>query len=308
VFLFTLCLDIVIIIALHWLQGEWYGKEGERFDTPGSVIYALMIVSAITVFTLLPSVLGIVLSVASIGGLLGFILRETRVAVPVLDVKLFRHNIVFAFSNLAALINYMATFAVTFLLSLYLQQILGFGPAVAGVILIAQPVVMAIVSPLAGRFSDKIEPRIVSSAGMALTAVALAILAFVTEKTSLGLIVGSLVILGLGFGLFTSPNTNAVMSSVERRIYGSASATLGTMRLVGQTFSLGITTLVFSVIIGSISNPSPAYPPLFLSSMSFLFVTFAVLCAFGVIASLARGNVRGNTTEIPQADSIPAGE
>jgi MFS family permease len=253
-------------------------------------------------------VLGITLTLASVGGLLVFILRETHVDVPVLDVRLFRHNIVFAFSNLAALINYMATFAVTFLLSLYLQQILGLNPTYAGVILVAQPVVMACVSPLAGRLSDRVEPRIVASVGMALTAVALTILAFINESTGLGLVVGSLLLLGLGFGLFSSPNTNAVMSSVDRRIYGSASATLGTMRLVGQTFSLGITTLVFAVVIGSISFPSPSYTPLFLASMSELFVIFAVLCALGVIASLARGKMRATSTHIPRSESASVGE
>ena len=97
---------------------------------------------------------------------------------PVLKVEFFRTNTVFAFSNLAALINYSATAAVGFLLSLYLQYINGFTPEHAGLILITQPVIMVICSPIAGNLSDRIEPRIVSSIGMAFTTAGLVMLTF----------------------------------------------------------------------------------------------------------------------------------
>jgi MFS family permease len=208
-------------------------------------------------------------------------------------MKLFRHNPVFAFSNMAALINYMATFAVTFLLSLYLQDIRGFSAEYAGIILVSQPIVMAIVSPIAGRLSDRTEPRIVSSAGMVITAAALAMLTLLTEETSLDFIIVTLLLMGLGFGLFSSPNTNAVMSSVDRRFFGVASATIGTMRLVGQAFSLGITMLIFALLLGRVILSPPYYPQL-LASMQLLFMIFAILCFIGVFASLARGRVRGS--------------
>jgi MFS family permease len=208
-----------------------------------------------------------------------------------LQIELFKNNIVFAFSNLAALINYSATFAVSFLLSLYLQYIKGFTPEKAGLILIAQPVMMAIFSPLAGILSDRIEPLIIASIGMALTTAGLVMLIFVGNGASIGFIIVSLIILGLGFGLFSSPNTNAVMGSVERKFYGVASGMLGTMRLTGQTFSLGISLLLFALYIGRVEI-TPEYYPLFLKSMRTAFIIMAILCFLGIFASIARGKTR----------------
>jgi MFS family permease len=206
-------------------------------------------------------------------------------------VNLFRKNTVFAFSNLAALINYSATFAVGFLLSLYLQYIKGLAEQSAGFILVSQPVVMAVFSPFAGRLSDRIEPRLVASTGMALTAAGLFLLTFLNENTALGFIVAILVLLGLGFALFSSPNTNAVMSSVEKKFYGVASGTLGTMRLTGQMLSMGIAMLIFAVYVGEVQITAQYYPP-FLSGIRAAFFIFAVLCFGGVFASLARGRAR----------------
>lgn len=206
-------------------------------------------------------------------------------------IKLFRNNIVFTFSNLSAFINYSATFAVGFLLSLYLQYVKGFGPKHAGLILVSQPVVMAILSPFAGKLSDKIEPRIVASSGMALTVIGLFMLIFLNENTGLGFIISSLIILGFGFAFFSSPNTNAVMSSVDKKFYGVASATLGTMRLTGQMFSMGIAMFIFSIFMGKVQI-TPEYYLLFTSSIRIAFFIFAVLCFFGTFTSLARGRVR----------------
>jgi EmrB/QacA subfamily drug resistance transporter len=288
VFLFIILLDLMIIIALKWLKGEWFGTKGEKFDSLGSVMYAAMLLAIIYGFTLLPSQEALWLILAGVVGLVAFIGIESRVRTPVLDLKLFRHNTVFAFSNLAALINYMATFAVTFLLSLYLQDIKGLTAGYSGIILVCQPAVMAIVSPLAGRLSDRVESRVISSVGMATIAVSLMMLTLLSEATSLVFVAETLLLLGLGFGLFSSPNMNAVMGSVDRRFYGVASATLGTMRLTGQAFSLGITTLVFALIIGPVII-TPPYYPLLMASMKSLFLVFAVLCFIGVFASLARG-------------------
>jgi MFS family permease len=216
---------------------------------------------------------------------------ETRVDSPVFDTKLFRHNIVFAFSNLAALINYCATSATGFLLSLYLQYTRGLSPENAGLILVSQPVIMAVFSPLAGRLSDRIEPRIVASIGMTLTVIGLLLFAFLNSATSFPFIIFNLILLGFGFALFSSPNTNAVMSSVEKKFYGVASATLATMRLTGQMLSMGIAMLVFAVYIGR-AQITPENYPAFLTSAKTAFIIFAVLCFGGIFASLSRGKVR----------------
>jgi MFS family permease len=172
-----------------------------------------------------------------------------------------------------------------------LQYVKGFTPEHAGLILIAQPVMMAIFSPIAGSLSDRIEPRIVASLGMTLTTIGLLMLVFVSGDVSLSFILASLIVLGLGFGFFSSPNTNAVMSSVDRKFYGVASGMLGTMRLTGQAFSLGMAMLLFALYIGRVQI-TPEYYPFFLKSMRTAFIVMGALCFVGIFASIARGKMR----------------
>jgi MFS family permease len=206
-------------------------------------------------------------------------------------MNLFFSNRVFAFSGLAALINYGATFAIAFLLSLYLQYIRGYNPQDAGLILVTRSVFMATFSPIAGRLSDRIEPRIVASIGMGLNAIGLFYLGFLSETTGLLPLILCQIFLGLGFGLFSSPNTNAMMSSVEKKFLGVASATVGTMRLIGQMFSMGIATLSIAILVGPVEITPTVYQP-FLKSVNVSFFIFAGLCFVGIFASLARGKVR----------------
>ncbi len=297
-FLVNVVLGLVpLALAVTKLEGEWAEASGETFDLIGSVIYSLMLVTAMYGFSQLPGTEGVALVLA---GALGFILLikwESSVQCPVLDVNLFLHNRVYAFSNLAALISYSATFAVGFLLSLYLQYIKGLEPDQAGLVLLLQPLVMTFGSPIAGRLSDRIEPRIVATAGMALTFLPVLSLAFLSYDTSILVISISLLVLGLGLSLFTSPNTNAIMSSIERRCYGVGSATLGTMRLVGQVMSMGIAMLVFSVYLGRVEILPENYPQ-FIDSVQVAFAIFAVLCFAGIFASMARGSLREKDSEI----------
>jgi MFS family permease len=220
-----------------------------------------------------------------------FVRWELRAESPLVDMDLFRYNRTFAFSNLAALINYSATFAVGFLLSLYLQYIKGYTPQQAGVVLVAQAAVMALGSPFAGRLSDRIQPRIVASAGMGLIVVGLVMLTSLSQTTPLWLIIAALLLLGVGFALFSSPNTNAVMTSVERGSYGVAAGTVATMRMTGQMFSLGIVMLIFALLMGRVQI-LPEYHGEFLMSVRIAFGVFAALCFGGVFASLARGKIR----------------
>ena len=292
IFLAGLFLSLMIIaIVFGKLKGEWAGARGERFDLVGSVIYSLSLAAVIYGFSLLPSTFGMLLIFAGGLGLLAFFILETQVKNPVLNVHLFLSNRVFAFSNLAALINYSATFAVSFLLSLYLQYVKGLSPQSAGLVLLAQPVVQAVMSPFCGRLSDRVEPRIVASAGMTLTFAGLLLFAFLNEGTALSLIVANLSLLGLGFALFSSPNTNAVMSSVEKRFYGVASGTLGTMRLIGQTLSMAVAMLILTLYLGGVQITPEQYP-LFLEGARTVFRVFSALCFLGVFASLVRGRLR----------------
>ena len=292
IFWINVPLGLLMIALIFWkLKGEWAEAKGEKFDFVGSIIYSLMLIAIMYGFTMLPEMTGAVLILAGALGIIAFLKWENRVEHPVLNTSLFRKNRVFALSNLAAFINYSATFAVGFLMSLYLQYIKGLTPQNAGLVLVASPVVQAIFSPIAGRLSDRIEPRIVSSVGMGIVVIGLILFIFLDMTTSLWYIIAGLIILGFGFALFASPNTNAVMSSVEKKSYGIASATVATSRQLGMVFSMGMVMMIFAVHIGRVQI-TPEYYPDFLSSVNTAFSIFAVLCFGGVFASIARGKVR----------------
>ena len=285
-----------LVAALVALQNkvDWAEARGERFDWVGTAIYGATITAVMYGLSRLPDPLGGLLVAAGLAGAVGFVAWEGRSPAPVLNLSLFRDNRAFTLSSLAALINYLATTAVAFLLSLYLQFIKGLTPQAAGAILVAQPIMMAIFSPLAGRLSDRLEARIVASAGMALTAVGLLMLVFLGQATPFWYIIAALLLLGVGFGLFSSPNMNAIMGSAEKRLYGVASAIVATMRTIGQMLSMGIALLIFSVVIGRVQITA-AVGDAFLVSTRIAFSVFTVLCVFGVFASLARGKVRSTT-------------
>lgn len=282
---------LVVALALWKMRGEWAEARGQRMDVIGSVLYGLGLLGVMYGFRLLPSLNGLSVLVAGAVVLAAFVLWENRTESPVLDMSLFRRNIVFALSNLSALINYAATYALSFLLSLYLQYIKGLPPRSAGLVLLAQPIMMALFSPLAGRLSDRVEPRIVASSGMAMSAAGLFLTSFLDPGSPLAAIVGILLLCGLGFALFSSPNTSAIMGSVSRQHYGVASATTGVMRLVGQMLSMGIAALIIALYVGEVQI-TPLQHPAFLRAFRAGFLVCAGLCVAGIFASLARGNMR----------------
>lgn len=278
----------VLPATLFAIKTEWKDAHGDSFDTRGSVIYIISISILMYGFSKLPDPLAVALVIAGLAGMILFIRYEFRVPVPILDMRLFTANKVFAYSNLAALINYATTFAVTFLLSLYLQYIKGLKPSDAGMVLVTQPVLMTIVASFSGRLSDRVDPRLLSSIGMGIIVAGLSLLAFISESTTNTFLIACLFILGAGFGLFSSPNTNAVMGSVEKRQLGVASATISTMRVAGQMISMAIATLVLNAFMGKQKIGAGTHLS-FIHSARVIFIVFAVLCVFGVFASLARG-------------------
>ena len=277
-------------LALWSMKSEWAEARGERFDLAGSAAYAVTLTLIILGFTSLPKMNGAWLLAGGLVLLVFFLVWEVRQDHPVVPVRMFMENPLFTFSNLAALIHYSATAGSGFLLSLYLQYCKGFSPQHAGLILGAQPLVMALGSPLAGKISDRVEPRLVASSGMALTVVSLFLFSLVHESTPLPFIVACLLLSGLGFALFSSPNTNAVMGSVERKFYGLATGTLATMRVTGQMASMSLLMLLFALMLGS-ARITPDLYPKFMVVMKTAFLCFTVLCVFGLMASLARGKM-----------------
>lgn len=291
IFLFTVVLGVAIFyITMNVIEKDTSVNEDEGFDISGSLIYGIALFALMYGFSKLPSFNGGFLIGTGVFFLVLFIFQQLKSPYPLIDIHLFINNRVFAFSNLAALINYCATFAITFLLSLYLQHIKMLTPSQTGIILIAAPVVQALLSPVAGKLSDHFEPQTISSLGMTLTVAGLVLLIFLGSSTSVEYILFCLILLGIGFALFSSPNVNATMSSVQKKYYGVASATLGTMRLTGQMSSMGITMLIFAVILGD-QPISGANSILLLKSTRFIFAILAVICCGGILASLARGKM-----------------
>ena len=300
IFYFTTVLGLLVIVLTTWkLKGEWAEAAGQKMDGFGAALYAVALLALLNGFRLLPQVSGGFVMLAGIGCLAGLVLWENRAASPMLDMDLFRRNVVFAMSNLSALINYAATFALTFLLSLYLQYIKGMDARAAGLVLLSQPLVMSVFSPLAGRLSDRIEPRVVASTGMAMSAAGLLLTSFLDSASSLVHIVVVLALCGLGFALFSSPNMSAIMGSVERKHYGIASATTGAMRLIGQMLSMATAGMIIALYVGKVQITAANHAA-FLNGFRAAFLIFAGLCLAGIFASLARGKLHRSAEEQPQ--------
>ena len=290
-FVFHIPLALVVLVLGMWkVHGDWSSEERGKFDTTGAVIYSLSIVGLCLGVSTLPHVTSYFFILSGCAGLWLFIRFSRSAAYPILDVKLFFTNRVFIFSCLASLIIYTATFANIVLVSLYLQYLKSMPASTAGLIMMIQPLTMAVLSPFAGRLSDRMEPRIIASAGMAVTATGLALLAGLNGMTSLYYLIGALVITGVGFSMFSSPNVNAIMGSVEKRFYGSAAGSVATVRVLGQMNSMVLVTLIFALVIGQVEIQPENYMDLQFA-IRLCFAIAAGLCIPGIVFSLSRGRM-----------------
>jgi len=279
---------LTFAVSCAKLRGEWAESRGEPFDWRGSLVYAAAIMLLICGASNLDrGWWAWALAIAGVAGLGHFLVLESRTAYPVLNVALLRENRVFAFSNLAALLNYAATFGVTFFLSLYLQYVKGLDPHEAGTILILQPVIQTVFSPLCGRLADRFSAPGVATIGMALCAIGLAVAATITAATPLGVVMVTLVALGLGFAFFSSPNISTIMGSIPPRYLGVASGLNSTMRTLGMMASMTVITIIFSIFMGG-QAVTPDTQAQFLTSMRTALLCFSVLCGIGIVFSLAR--------------------
>jgi MFS family permease len=285
---------ISLILIKRKIKTEWAEAGDERFDWRGSFIYGGALASFMYGFSRLPSSVGWLCIAAGVIMAGVFILAEKKISNPVFDISLILQNRVFAFSGLAALINYSATSAIGFFMSLYLQYLRGLDARTAGLIMISQPIAMTLLSPLAGKLSDKRNPGEIASLGMGITACGLILLCFISEATPDFIVVLLLLLMGIGFGFFSSPNSNAIMSSVEKRHLGIASGVVGTMRMVGQMMSMGIAMMLISLYIGRQSINPATYPGL-ISAMRTGFIIFSMLSVLGIFASLARHEKQGKS-------------
>ncbi|HOP64791.1 MAG TPA: MFS transporter [Spirochaetota bacterium] len=282
VFIATALIGLFLIIYIPLkLKGEWADARGEKFDISGSIIYGISLVSLMFGFSKLPTWTGFILITSGVLLFIIFAFYESRIEHPVLNFSIFRSSKTYTLATTSALINYSATFGVGFLMSLYLQNVKNLSPFQAGTVMLAQPVIQTFFSPIAGKLADRKEPQSIASAGMGITAIGLTMLTFIGRDTGIPFIAATLAVLGFGFAFFSSPNTTAAMNSADKRYYGVASSILGTMRLLGQMFSMGISMIVFTIIMKD-AKITKTNSELFLKSTMIIFIIFAVLCFAGI--------------------------
>ncbi|MBP7654021.1 MFS transporter [Candidatus Dependentiae bacterium] len=284
------CSLILLILSVLKLENDDIENNPEKFDTIGFIFYTIGLSFLLYGFSKLIELNGVIITGTGIVFLILFIRRGKKVEYPIFNFNLFMNNKIFVFSNLTAFINYSATYAVSFLVSLYLQYVKGYSPKTAGTILIFMPAMQFIISPFAGRLSDKTEPRLIASAGMFLSFAGLFLFSSISSYTSIATVSFYLTVIGTGIGLFSSPNTNAVMSSVDPKNYGVASGTVSAARMTGQMFSMGVVIIIFSIVIGKVKIEYSNIT-LFIKSIKIIFGIFAFLCFTGIFTSLIRGKI-----------------
>lgn len=289
IFIFDIPFGLLILtILLLKFKSDWAGSKGENFDFIGSILFIFIMVTLMQGFSTLPDGnTGKYLILIGILGTLIFIKYENRLKYPLLRTSIFK-NTFFTISILGILVINLGTTAMTFLLSLYLQYIKLLSPNAAGIILVLQPLSVAILSPFAGRISDKVETRIITSIGMAITTIGLSSFIFLNENTPLYIIIFGLILVGTGLALFSSPATNASMNSVSKKIYGTASATVSTMVFTGQLLSMGVVLLIFAMYLGNVQITFQYYMT-FLKSLNAAFLIYTAVCFAAIFALIFMG-------------------
>ena len=277
-------LVLCIILMIFKIPQEWKTYQDDKIDKVGSLIYALGILAFIYGFTTLITTNGKILTVIGIILLIIFGAYELKQKSPVFNMNLFK-NKKFTSSNIAALCSYLAIMVVTTILNYHFQYVRGWDAQMSGLILIITPIIMAIMAPNSGKLSDKVHPQKLAAAGMAIAAIALAILTFLTNSTPIYIVVLAMILQGIGMGLFSSPNMNAIMSSVPPKDAPTASASQATMRTIGQTMSLGLLTLIFAWIMGNLEL-SPQYSEMIIQSSQIICGICTVACILAIFASL----------------------
>lgn len=247
---------ILAILLMLRVDFQEHTETSGRFDYLAAVIYGASIALTMLGVTELPELWAILLIVVGLVMLALFVRSQTKAKDPLMDLKLFK-NSRFNRSILAVALNYASTYSVSFFMSLYLQSIGQLTATSASLILLIQPIIQTFITPTAGRMSDTLDKRYLPTLGMSIIAVGLVLLLFVGVEPNFSLICIALAIMGLGYSLFSAPNTNAVMSYVRAKHYNDASAMISTMRQTGMLVSMGISMCIITVIMGNADNITP---------------------------------------------------
>jgi EmrB/QacA subfamily drug resistance transporter len=309
IFWVNIPIGILVIALASWkLKEPMREAKGKKFDISGAVTFAVGLVAFLVALTigedlgwLSPGIL--VLFALAILSLVAFALIQMRKGPDAMfDLQLITKNRLFAMANISTVLNYTAYFGVSFIISFYMQRVLGYSIFLTGMVLLSMPLTMSVLSPLSGWLSDKMGSQVLASGGMGLIGIGLVLMSTLDEGTSISLLIIYLLVLGIGMGLFSTPNTSAIMGCVTRDKLGVASGTVSTMRTVGQSLSLAImgalvataasTSVVSQLFTGQISSSDVVVTAEFLNGMRLAFEVSAVIALVGAVTSLARGSVR----------------
>jgi EmrB/QacA subfamily drug resistance transporter len=291
VFYINLPVGIVAIWLAHrYIPSDSGSKGVERFDPLGAAAFTIGLVSLLLALNRAHewgwlSLQSIGLLVFSFMILALFIYHERHTAFPMLDLSLFRDRI-FAVSVGSAVLNYICIYSILFLLPFYLIQGRELTPASAGLLLTAQPIIMAVVAPISGSLSDRIGTRLPTILGMSILSLGLFMLARLQPDSSNFTIVSGLAVVGLGTGIFISPNNSALMGSAPRGRQGIAAGILATARNMGMALGVGFSGAIFTTILAR--GESSGDPLAFFRAISASFAAAATLSILGALVSGSR--------------------
>ena len=272
-----------LALILTRLKGEWKGSPGDKFDLSGSVIYIFSLTALMYGFSTLHDFSGKIILLTGLIGIALFYMVVTSSSNRVINLEIFKNRLT-SFSGISLLLVTIATSAMWTLLSLYLQDLRGLDTMTTALILAVQPLAVALLSPMVGYMVDKNDHKSFILIGAVISTIGLLILALLDINTSLALVVGGLVLVGVGLGLFSTPTNRNFLGSLTTKYYGVGSATLSTMVFIGQTMSLGILLLILTGFMGNVEI-APSNYALFLEGLHISFLLFAAFCAGGVLLS-----------------------
>jgi EmrB/QacA subfamily drug resistance transporter len=265
----------------------------QKFDIQGAILMFMSLVSLVLAITRgqalgwdSPAIIGLFTLFAVF--LAGFVIVEKRADQPMVDLSLFR-NRPFSASNASGFLSFIAMFAVILLMPFYMEEILGYNPRLVGMAFVAVPLVMALVAPVSGWISDRTNSFLLSSLGMAIASLALFLLANLDQDATFIDIVVRMGMIGLGMGLFQSPNNSIVMGSVPKNRLGIAGGTLGMVRNLGMVTGIAISGAVYTSSLHSNQAAGLVYEAAFLGGFHDAFMVAAIICSVGVVTSLMRG-------------------
>ena len=240
-----------ILLTLLKLKGEWRIEAAKKLDWKGAVLLCLWVLTLFIGVTNLPEINAFVLLIVSM--LLGYLFmrHSQQVEFPIVNLKLVRQNRKLSRSLSASILMYAASYGLQFLMGLYLQYNRGYSPTDAGFFMMIQAVIMAGLAPMSGRLSDRYPPNLIAAAGCFAVTLSFAVMLFLDNDSHIAIVVVSLVLLGAGFGLFSTPNSNAALQSIPPEKLGIVSALVSMSRLLGQLLSTAFITLMMSLYIGA---------------------------------------------------------